>query len=79
MHVHAVGGRRLVQQRARLLVDDPVQTARSAHDPVRLEAARSERLGELVGDERSADRNAGLAAVDLFGNRARVVEILKGK
>ena len=36
-----------------------------------------ERLGEFVGDERAADRDGRVAAIDLLGDRARIVEVLE--
>src|ERR1700678_4713222 len=54
-----------------------MQSARPAHEPVRLEPARCKRFGQLVRDERTADRNPGGAAIDLVRNGTRVVEILK--
>ncbi len=77
VQVHAVRARRVVQQLARSFVQHPPQKARSADQPVRLDAARYERFGELVRDERSADGDADLRRLERLRDRQRLVHVLE--
>src|SRR5947209_1223132 len=75
--VHAVGARRVVQQLVGGFVEHPAQEARAADQPVRLDAARDERLGQLVRDERAADRDADLRRLERVRDRQRVAHVLE--